>query len=198
MTGPKPPTPKPEPPAVQAVTCSVQLSCPPHHLESGRHLARAHPPPQAGTPPPPFLYTLPYFLSFLGCWWLLEVADVCRGGGREDGCLKFGFLPPRRKLLVGLPPSLRSVAFRDCGCRWAVCGLLLSLRHSKYPPVGDPASYQLPDLVDVHSFFLLFQLHPMADSRNRFLVCVHLDAWVMKPFQVTFPSLPAERAYCGP
>lgn len=64
------------------------------------------PHPQGG-PHPTFSIHPPVFFGF-SC-----------GGGRLEllaagaiGCFKAWFLPPRRKLLVGLPPSLRSVAIR--------------------------------------------------------------------------------------
>ena len=100
-------------------------------------------------------------------------------------------------LLVGLPPSLRSVAI---GWHIWLCAvdISLSLRAELHClPLAALRRTKCRTLSMSTRCFVL-QLHPMSDSGNRVLLIVHPDAWVLEPFQVTIPSLPAEWAYCGP
>lgn len=72
------------------------------------------------------------------------------------------FVSSRLASLVGLAPSLRSVALEPVARVCALCVGALTGRSSHKAamfPRWVPYAYQLPDLDDVHSFFL-FQLHP--------------------------------------
>lgn len=104
---------EPRSPPGECLHCATNLVGP--HFSRPESATPCPTPTPAGAPPPPFYSRSRIFRLFLGCWCLLEVAGICWGDGREGGFLLGGFLPPRRKLLVGLPPSLRSVAL------WVVC-----------------------------------------------------------------------------
>jgi hypothetical protein len=172
------------------------------------HLCPPTPRPLRG-PTPPSLYTRPYFLGF--CNWVWDCGIV--------GMRRFGALSSRRStagatlslrehpmgatsrlvvsLLVGLPPSLRSVAI---GLHIWLCAVDISLylrAELHYLPLAALRRTKCRTLSMSTRCFVL-QLHPMSDSGNRVLLIVHPDAWVLEPFQVTIPSLPAEWAYCGP
>ena len=95
----------PKPSTHHGNACSVQLSARgPYFSRPNRHLP-CPPPTPGGDPTPPSLYTRPYFLGFRvavggsSCWQLVLSA-----------ALRLGF--SRLAALVGLPPSLRSVAIR--------------------------------------------------------------------------------------
>lgn len=80
-------------------------------------------------------------------------------------------------------------------CVWMVTGR--SSHKAAMFPRWVPYAYQLPDLDDVHSLFSI-SAPPSIDARARSIrLWGDLGNEVMKPFQVTVPSLLAEQAYCG-
>jgi len=147
-----------------------------------------------GGPRPPLSLQTPVFFGFLRF-----------GGGLP--CCHVLSVHPARVLRLGPPASLRSLGYRP-RCARLLPGMFVwpgDADVTLFPPGrGSLPPRQRPYVVltagpfDVHSFLFSLQHHPMTSTGNRFLLIVHPDAWVVKPFQVTVPSLLAEQAYCGP
>lgn len=215
---PIPSGPEPYPSAYCLVgSCMVQ-ALPLLELTGTGTLPARHPTPRRGAPPPPSSTTARIFWVFVivgvgckfCCFDAIFVAFECFWGFASVLCgvLLFGpvFVVWR---VLGPPASLRSLGYRPHFVRLLPVGVSRSVvlsfasafrftpGRASFPPLGGPTPYQVPDL-SMSTRFIQLQHHPMTDSRNRFPVIVHLEAWVLKPFQVTFPSLPADRAYCGP
>ena len=116
------------------------------------------PHPRGGTPGGLSHYKLPYFLGFLcGVWLPFLGGSSCGASAPAFAALSWaGALA-----LLGCPRGIR-VALATC--------LLLSVRCSHC--IGSvffrrwPYADRLPDLDDVHSLYLLFQLHPRLTPKH--------------------------------
>ncbi len=108
--------------------------------------------PQGGSPAPLSHYSFPYFLGFaVWVWVISSVVSVLPAG-------------LRRSRSRDAPASLRSLGC-DFAVRLVASGALIRVR-ATFPSVGGPTPYQLPDLDDVHSLYLLFQHHPRLTPKH--------------------------------
>jgi hypothetical protein len=170
---PIPSGPEPYPSAYCLVgSCMVQ-ALPLLELTGTGTLPARHPTPRRGAPPPPLIYHRPYFLGFCDCGCGLQVLLFRRYfccfrvflGLRQcfvwsvvvwaGFCCVEGFRASRLAALVGLPPSLRSVATSGC---FQVGGVVIRFClpfHSRQSFIPSPwRPYAVPSTgpFDVHSF----------------------------------------------